>query len=144
MRVVLSALSVAVAALAFVPASAPTFQSLYSFQGNTDGDGPYGRLSFGPDGALYGTTLQGGANAHGTVFRFDPALHTATALHAFSGALDGGTPTAGVVFDKKGNLYGTTETGGSTTHCGNGCGTVFKVNAGLGKVHHGLPLHRPW
>jgi hypothetical protein len=47
-----------------------------------------------------------------------------TVLYSFcsqSGCTDGAYPFAGLVFDKKGNLYGTTEEGG------NGYGTVFKL-----------------
>ena len=48
---------------------------------------------------------------------------TLTVLHAFSGAPNNGSgPMAGLVFDKSGNLYGTTYNGGT-----NNRGTVLKV-----------------
>ena len=50
---------------------------------------------------------------------------TLTTLHSFIGAPhDGANPTAGVILDAEGNLYGTTTIGGE--HCSQGCGTVFK------------------
>lgn len=41
---------------------------LYSFDGNGDGDNPGGGLIAGPNGALYGKTISGGANGDGTVY----------------------------------------------------------------------------
>jgi uncharacterized repeat protein (TIGR03803 family) len=52
---------------------------------------------------------------------------TLTVLYDFSGGSDGGVPTAGLVFDKSANLYGTTLNGG-TCPCSLGCGTVFKMS----------------
>lgn len=55
---------------------------------------------------------------------------TETVLYSFTGGADGYTPTAGVIRDSAGNLYGTTEQGGAT-----GYGTVFKVdNTGVETV----------
>ncbi len=51
---------------------------------------------------------------------------TETILLTFTGGSDGGSPQAGLVFDSKGNLYGTTSNGGSGTSCG-GCGTAFEL-----------------
>jgi len=48
-------------------------------------------------------------------------------LYRFQGGADGREPAAGLVRDAAGNLYGTTERGGSTS-CPNGCGVVFKVD----------------
>jgi uncharacterized repeat protein (TIGR03803 family) len=42
---------------------------------------------------------------------------------------DGTFPTAGVIRDAAGNLYGTTYTGGNLSSCEGGCGTIFKVDA---------------
>jgi uncharacterized repeat protein (TIGR03803 family) len=52
---------------------------------------------------------------------------TFTVLYDFSGGNDGGVPTAGLVFDTSGNLYGTTQSGG-TGACFLGCGTVFEMS----------------
>jgi len=57
---------------------------------------------------------------------------TLTTLYAFTGGTYGGNPTAGLVRDAKGNLYGTTVNGGTY-----GNGTVFEVSAGgKGTVLH--------
>ena len=47
---------------------------------------------------------------------------TFTTLHNFTGGADGAKSTAGVIQDKSGKLYGTTNNGGS------GYGVVFAVN----------------
>ena len=64
---------------------------------------------FDTKGALYGTTRLGGPpGSGGTVFKLDPITKVRTTLHSFTGA-DGELPDAGLVFDTKGALYGTTE-----------------------------------
>jgi uncharacterized repeat protein (TIGR03803 family) len=40
---------------------------------------------------------------------------------------DGGVPDAGVVQATNGNFYGTTYTGGASSNCQGGCGTVFEI-----------------
>lgn len=51
-----------------------------------------------------------------------------TVLHSFQGSPDGANPVAGLVSDGAGNLYGTTEQGGTSTNCTGGCGTVFELS----------------
>jgi uncharacterized repeat protein (TIGR03803 family) len=109
---------------------------LYSFCAQTncaDGYFPSGGLVFDQEGNLYGTTLNGGAHDWGTVFKLTPEGKE-TVLHSFcshggSNCTDGALPDAGVIFDQKGNLYGTTYSGGTSCHDGydNGCGVVFKL-----------------
>jgi uncharacterized repeat protein (TIGR03803 family) len=112
------------------------FAPLYSFTRGSDGANPQARVIIGPDGGLYGTT-QYGANGYGTVFKLTPpptACKTAlcpwmeTTLYRFSGGADGGNPFGEVVFDKAGNLYGTTLLGGIGT-CNNlyTCGVVYEL-----------------
>jgi uncharacterized repeat protein (TIGR03803 family) len=96
---------------------------LYEFSGGADGLCPYGGLVRDAAGNLYGTTYRGGASGEGTVFEV-AANGTETVLHSFTGTPDGSLPAAGLLRDKKGNLYGTTTGGGSQ-----GYGTVFKVTS---------------
>ena len=108
-------------------------ETLYNFGGSDgDGIGANGDLVFDTSGNLYGTTVSGGGcptNDCGIVFELSPpaspnAAWTETVLHSFGGAPDGSRPAAGLVFDGEGNVYGTTEYGGSA-RCG--CGTVFEL-----------------
>jgi uncharacterized repeat protein (TIGR03803 family) len=95
---------------------------LHNFDNNgIDGYGPDGGLVMDTKGNLYGTTEYGGAYTFGTVFELTPS-RTETVLHSFGSGSDGRNPVAGLVRDTQGNLYGTTEKGG--THGG---GTVFEV-----------------
>ena len=96
---------------------------LFSFDG-TNGDGPdYGALIFDAKGNLYGTTQVGGADGDGAVYELTPAgeAWTQTFLASFDGT-DGNFAYGGVVFGPGGNLYGTTEYGG--THDG---GVVYQI-----------------
>jgi uncharacterized repeat protein (TIGR03803 family) len=107
---------------------------LYTFTWMEDGGLPSGGVIFDKAGNLYGTTIQGGTANLGTVFRLSPpgtdgGDWTETVLYSFlGGAADGALPN-GVVFDKAGNLYGTTSNGGftNTSTCTQGCGTVFEL-----------------
>jgi uncharacterized repeat protein (TIGR03803 family) len=51
-------------------------------------------------------------------------------IHTFTGGVDGFLPQAGLVFDGKGNLYGTTSGGGSDNPEICSCGTVFELSPG--------------
>ena len=119
--------------LAVAPASsthAQTYRTLYSFKGQPDGDYPNAGLA-NRDGTFFGTTDSGGVNSCngsgcGTVFRFDSNTRTETVLHSFTGA-DGKYP-AGVMRHND-MLYGVTSSGGLMKRvCGNGCGTVFRID----------------
>ena len=96
---------------------------LQSFSGQ-DGYEPYGGLIFDNAGNLYGTTQDGGLNYAGTVFRLTNSGSgwRVSLPHIFQLA-DGGYPTAGLVFDQSGNLYGATTYGGS-----DGAGVVFELS----------------
>jgi uncharacterized repeat protein (TIGR03803 family) len=106
---------------------------LRSFKARNDGKSP-SRLIQDAKGDLYGTTLDGGNVKRGgcgcgVVFRLD-VTGKETVLHRFAGGVDGATPFAGVIRDAKGNLYGTTYSGGDRG-CGqgHGCGVVFKLSS---------------
>ena len=94
---------------------------LYSFTGGTDGKSPLTGLVHDAAGNFYGATEQGGAFRYGVVFKVDHAGNE-TVLHSFTYGADGAFPVAGVVLDAAGNVYGTTNSGG--TH---GEGVVFKI-----------------
>jgi uncharacterized repeat protein (TIGR03803 family) len=100
---------------------------LYEFQGGSDGGESDADLVLDPKGNLYGTTLFYGTHGYGVVFKLDKADNE-TVLYPFTGGSDGGYPYAGLVRDAKGNLYGTTVNGGSSSSCYQGCGVVFKVD----------------
>ncbi len=107
---------------------AGTMTVLYSFKGQADGGYPAGDLVRGAEGSLYGTTSGGYGTNNGTVFKVD-AKGKETVLYRFTGGTDGSNPYAGLVRDRKGNLYGTTQYGGDLAcYAPYGCGTVFKVD----------------
>jgi uncharacterized repeat protein (TIGR03803 family) len=121
------------------PATNWTESVLYRFKGLPDGAYPSTSLIFDSDGALYGTTFQGGISGlfselgNGTVFKLTPPVPpqtqwTKTVLYRFKGgdigAYDGAHPTAGLIFDSHGALYGTTATVSNSAH---NFGTVFKL-----------------
>jgi uncharacterized repeat protein (TIGR03803 family) len=93
---------------------------LHSFD-NTDGDAPYDPLVQGSDGNFYGTTLLGGVNGYGEVFKITPA-GVFTVLHSFD-ISDGGHPFGPLVQASDGFLYGTT--GDYGRYYG---GVVFKIS----------------
>ena len=101
---------------------------LHDFQG-TDGATPAGGLIFDRAGNLYGTTSSGGTHNNGTVFKLSPDASgewSETVLHSFQGSPDGANPYAGLIFDRAGNVYGTTYNGGVLSF--GGVGTVFKLS----------------
>jgi len=102
---------------------------LYSFMGNGDGANPAAGLISGKQGNLYGTTVNGGGGGYGTVFELlAPSYEEENQLYSFSSS-DGANPYAGLVFDQKGRLLGTTLKGGIPN-----LGTVFRLTLG-GKAH---------
>jgi uncharacterized repeat protein (TIGR03803 family) len=89
----------------------------------SNGAQPYAPLILDGAGNLYGTTAEGSATGGGTVFKVRTDGTGFALLHGFAGGTsDGANVHTGVILDGAGNLYGTTEQGGTT-----GGGTVFKV-----------------
>ncbi|HEY3778110.1 MAG TPA: choice-of-anchor tandem repeat GloVer-containing protein [Rhizomicrobium sp.] len=106
---------------------------LYAFTGGSDGGSPYSGLVFDNAGNLYGATTRAGnsgcGQGCGTVFELSPSQSgwTYQVLYTFQGGNDGGQPTAGLIFDTAGNLYGAAESYGA-----NGGGTVFELSPSNG------------
>jgi len=105
-------------------ARAQTVTNLHSF-GSTasDGENPYAGLVPDSNGNFYGTTISGGTNNNGTVFRVSPG-GSYTNFYIFAGfPNDGSAPYARLVWGNDGNFYGTTYQGGT-----NNDGTVFRIS----------------
>ena len=116
--------------------------TLHSFDpSNGDGGHPNRRLVLDAQGNLYGTTFLGGFPfkgrpiGSGTAFKVD-AQGNETLLHVFCVAghdanvatplcPDGAFPAGGLAMDGAGNLFGTTEHGGSM----GGHGTIFMIDS---------------
>ncbi len=94
---------------------------LHSFGVGSDGQDLNGGLLIDSNGNLYGTTTVGGSSSFGTVFKID-STGVESILYSFSSLPDGQVPTAALVMDSNGNLYGTTSRGGTQNF-----GTVFKI-----------------
>ena len=99
--------------------------TLHLFTGGNDGANPRAGVVQGRDGNFYGTTVNGGSNGYGTVFKISTS-GTLTPLHSFAGT-DGENPVAGLVQGSDGYFYGTTESGGAYTNQYGQGGTVFKI-----------------
>jgi len=87
-----------------------------------DGGGPRGKLVFGADGFLYGTTSGGGVHGEGTIFRIATDGSGYEVLDSFYKFLPGPEYTvSGLLLATDGNFYGVSELGGSA-----GAGTVYR------------------
>ena len=113
-----------------VTSSAQTFTTLASFTG-ADGRTPESPLVQGFDGNLYGTTINGGSDDDGTIFKITPngTLTTIYSFCAQTNCTDGSSPFAGLVLANDGSFYGMTSDGGAYCLPAGGCGTVFKITA---------------
>jgi uncharacterized repeat protein (TIGR03803 family) len=98
-----------------------TLTTLLNFN-NTNGYYPSGSVYVDAAGNLFGTTQNGGASGQGTAFELSGPNHqTLTTLATFTGP-NGAQPVGGLTADAAGNLYGTTQYGGSDF------GTVFELS----------------
>ena len=111
------------------------YNILHTFTAGSDGANPgHGSLTFDSNGNLYGTAAGGGVSSCpvlypgcGTVFKMSPEANgtwSFNVLYSFSGGNDGAGPVYGVTFDKAGNIYSTTYSGGKYQD-----GTVFELVA---------------
>jgi uncharacterized repeat protein (TIGR03803 family) len=118
---------------------------IYRFKGGSDGANPTASLIADGSGTLYGTTFLGGSSncsgfGCGTVFKLSPpteaeASWIETVLYSFKAGNDGAGPSASLIADYTGGLYGTTSGGGvgvsalcpQSNVLFTGCGTVFKL-----------------
>ena len=101
----------------------PKFKVLASIPG-----GLWSGLTFDKQGNLYGLTTGGGAYRDGSIFKMTRGLNgkwAVTTLHSFNFNPDGEAPNGDLIFDAKGNLYGTTPDGGAYDG-----GTVFELAPG--------------
>lgn len=105
--------------------------------GDNDGTYPRGIPALDAHGNLFGTTSDGGQAELGVIWELSPSggSWTETVLYSFAagGLSEPNAPYAGVVLDKKGNIYGTTVEGGSGCE-GFGCGAVYKFSPKTGKL----------
>jgi uncharacterized repeat protein (TIGR03803 family) len=111
-----------------------TENEIYSFKDAPDGAIPAPGLSMDAAGNLYGATLLGGNEepGNGTVFQLQPpatqgGAWTESVIYAFKNGKDGNFPVSGPILYGAGNVYGTTEYGGTS-----GVGTVYKLNSNSG------------
>lgn len=149
------------------PTSSADWQEtvLYAFSG-PDGEYPMGQVIFDPAGNLYGTSQAGGPDfgmgcggvGCGEVYELSPIPGggggwTENILFAFPGGTgwqDNAGPSAGLVFDSSGNLYGTTDTfndglcsfgpGGDQVEAP-GCGSIFELSPIQGGAWTESELH---
>lgn len=128
-------------AFAVAPLHAQSYQDLYDFLCDT-GCSPYGRLTQGIDGNLYGTTQSGGSNNYGTIFMVNTAGTSYTVLWNFdatTGAGSGGLTLASL----DGNFYGTTNSvAGSTLFQFNPSTNAFNVMHTFSSTE-GIPVGPP-
>jgi uncharacterized repeat protein (TIGR03803 family) len=110
---------------------------LHEFTGSPDGARPTGNVVVSGAGEVFGSTMAGGANGLGTVFRLSPPGAsgkgwTSTLLFSFDGT-HGAQPYAAPVLDAGGNVYLTTAAGGGRCPAANGaaargCGQVVELS----------------
>jgi len=111
-----------------------TEKVLYLFSNRNDsGEYPAAGVIRDTNGNLYGTATSSGGIGAGAVFRLSPpkkkgGTWTIEGTYDFGAPPDGEFPAASLTAYQAGNLYSTTELGGTGQSCQGGCGTVFRVS----------------
>jgi len=120
------ALNFLLVAVVSISCPAASFKTLIIFDGSNGATPVDTPLIQGIDGNLYGTTLGGGTNDAGTVFKMTPAgaLTTLYSFCSLPNCADGALPYGGLVLANDGNFYGTTSQGGAANGIS---GTVFGI-----------------
>jgi uncharacterized repeat protein (TIGR03803 family) len=119
----------------FEVSGAGELTTLYSFCSQpdcTDGTIPTAGVVEATNGNFYGTTSEGGAYGHGTVFKITPGAKLTT-LYSFCSQVncaDGVSPNAGLIQATNGNFYGTTSGNGDLEAGAYSNGTIFEITAG--------------
>jgi uncharacterized repeat protein (TIGR03803 family) len=106
-----------------------TITTVATFNG-TDGKNPQGGVALDSKGDLFGTASGGGSDNQGDVFEVPHGTTAIAQIAPFSGA-NGSAPSGDVVVDAAGDVFGTTDEGGSSTAA---AGTAFDVVSGSGVV----------
>jgi uncharacterized repeat protein (TIGR03803 family) len=102
-----------------------TEQILHPFGSGKDGQYPRSALLLDASGNLFGTTSNGGLHGGGTAFELSPGAGggwTESVIYNFGSRGDGCFPSARLISDPAGNLYGTTQS------CASNNGTVFELS----------------
>lgn len=113
------------------------YHVIHRFAGGADGAVPYGGLTLGANGILYGMTSEGGAANCGVVYQMTPPAQSPTGtweevvLYSFqaSNPADGCYPwNTQLLYDSStGSLYGTTSGGGLYNESGY-MGIIFRLD----------------
>jgi len=126
------ALIVAIVVFSAVHAQSQVFNVIHSFASTPgDGNNPNAGLVADAAGNFYGTTWLGGhstncTNGCGSIF--ERSSNGAFGLiYSFPGGKQGSSPAADLIIGSNGNLYGTTQFGGTA-----GSGTVFEFAPSTG------------
>jgi len=125
-------LAFAVSQLGTLALAQGNFSILYNFCSAhycSDGASPNAGVIQDPSGNLYGTTWDGGYD-YGVAYKLDTAGNE-TVLYSFCSqraCVDGENPLSPLTRDEAGDLYGTTQYGGTGVCDGYGCGTVFEID----------------
>ena len=107
------------------------FTVIHQFGNGADGAIPYGRLLLAGDGNIYGTTMEGGADAYGTVFRMSITGDNYQVLYNFTGNVgpggDHGYPNGCLIQAPSGVIFGMTSDTDYNYDPPIGNGTIFEL-----------------